>query len=242
MLNRIREFSYKQPAATAVIAFLLIGVAFFRIYQTANKRVPSAPPQAVVPATPNPSTAATAPGGVPAPSTPPTSGVPLPPGVGGTPRSPSGGLPLPPGSSAANGAAPAASAGAAAGRPDPFEAPAGYVFVGSGPTPSRPAAGGSRSGAGLPPVPPLPPGLGGGPGTSSPTASAPPAPLYRLTGVLGGPRAVAILVDKDGSHIVSAGDVLAPGVRVLAIDPLHGVVQLDQYGSTVEVRLAAPAG
>ncbi|HLN13783.1 MAG TPA: hypothetical protein VK587_11355 [bacterium] len=41
---------------------------------------------------------------------------------------------------------------------------------------------------------------------------------------------------------MSAGDVLAPGVRVLAIDPLHGVVQLDQYGSTVEVRLAAPPG
>ena len=232
MVTRIREFSYKQPAATAVIAFLLIGVALFRIYQTSTRRVPSGPPPAAVAPNPN----AAAPGGVPTPSTAPTTGVPLPPGVGGTPTSPSGSLPLPPGSSSANGGTAVAGSGGGAGRPDPFEAPAGYVFVGSGPNPTRPAAGG-RSGSGLPPVPPLPPGIGGGPSTSSPTASGPPVPLYRLTGVMGGPMAVAILVDKDGSHVVSSGDVLAPGIRVLAIDAAHGVVQLDQFGTTVEVRL-----
>jgi len=64
-------------------------------------------------------------------------------------------------------------------------------------------------------------------------------PVYRLTGIMGeGPRLVAIFEDKDGSHVVSSGDLLAPGVRVIAIYPLRDVVQLNQNGATVEVHLA----
>jgi len=233
VVNRIREFSYKYPAATAVIAFVVIGLAFFRIVQTSQQRNTPAAPAASRAAAPGvtPTTPAAT---VPAPAAPPASGVPLPPGVGGHAATP------PAGSPGANAAPPAPTSGQAApGRADPFEAPTGYVFVGG--TPTKPTAGTrpGGSGFGLPPVPPLPPS-GGGVGTGT-TASAPAGPQYRLTGVMGGPTAVAILEDKGGTHIATSGDVLAPGVRVVGIDAVHGVVTLNEYGAIVEVRLAVPA-
>ena len=234
MLNQIREFAYKQPAATAVIAFLLIGVAFYRIYQTSTAHPGVTQPRTIAP-TPGPASPASAPpasGNVSAPSGPATSGVPLPPGVGGTAGTTPG---------SASAAPPAAGGQEVSGRTDPFEAPQGYVFAGSNETPAKASAGarGGPGGFGLPPVPPLSPSGGvGSPGT---TATGPVGPVYSLTGVMGGPTAVAILVDKEGSHIVQPGDVLAPGVRVVGIDPVHGVVQLNQYGETVEVHLATPA-
>lgn len=90
----------------------------------------------------------------------------------------------------------------------------------------------------LPPVPPLLPGglpVPGAPGGPSPTVLAGVA--FRVAGVLGGSEALAILEDGTKSYIVAPGDVLAPGVRVVAIDVGRGVVALIRNGVSQELYL-----
>ena len=211
MLNRIREFSYKQPAATAVIAFLLIGRRVLpnlsdveqasAVRAASGRRARHSEPQH----------RGHRPGVCPPRRHRQRQACRCRPGSAGPT---SAGGRRPPGSSAANAAPPAPSAGAG-GRPGgSVRGARGLRLRRSGPTPSRPAAGGPRSGARAP----ARAAAAAGPrrGTRDVLAHRIGAAGAAVPsdGVIGGPTAVAILVDKDGSHIVTSGDVLAPGVRV----------------------------
>ncbi len=76
-------------------------------------------------------------------------------------------------------------------------------------------------------MPPRAPGAGG----------PPAAPAYRVAGLIYDTVALAIVEDGTTSHIVEAGDVLSPGVQVVAIDAGRGVVKLMQDGAPIELQL-----
>ena len=121
-------------------------------------------------------------------------------------------------------------------------APGGTAPVGGGEgraNPFQPLAtpGGAVT---LPPVPPLPATGPAGPGqaTGPLTPSAPPAPEYRLVGLLWGDRAFVILEDGQGSYIVGPGDTVRPGVRVVAIDVRREAVRLDRDGTPIDLTLS----
>jgi len=112
------------------------------------------------------------------------------------------------------------------GRPDPF-----IPLV----QPQSATGGGQSGGVPLPPVPPLTPGTTGPGGLPVPGVVA---PGYRVVGILRNAVALAILEDGKGSYIVEPGDLLAPGVRVAAIDAAKGIVVLVRDGVPVELRLS----
>jgi hypothetical protein len=107
------------------------------------------------------------------------------------------------------------------GRANPFEplaSPGGTTVPAGGAPP------------GLPPVPPLAP-------TEPPAPAAPPPPDYRVVGFLWAQTAYAILEDGEHSYIVGPGDVVTPGVRVVAIDVPHEVLHLTRDGTPVDLTL-----
>jgi len=240
-VNSIRNFLDKNPIIGYVIAVAVLGLAVWRVTHIASgpgaARPVTPPPAATSPAVPNPAPATTAvtppPAAPPAPV--PATPAPQAPASGGVPVVVPGGPPAGTQSGQAPGLGTAPSqqvqTALAAGRPDPF-----VPLVGNA---ARPAAGG---GLPLPPVPPLLPGgtPPGGGGVN--TAPAPPAvPALRVTGILRNASALAIIEDAQGAHIVGAGDLVGPGVRVVAIDAGRGVVELNAQGTNLEVPLQTPA-
>lgn len=104
------------------------------------------------------------------------------------------------------------------------------------PVKSGPGGGGAGRGGGQPrlPLAPETPVPAGAP------VAGPSAPAYRLAGIagiIGDAVTLAIVEDGTGSHIVEKGDMLRPGVRVVAIDIERAVVELMQNGAAVELRL-----
>lgn len=159
----------------------------------------------------------------PRPAPAPSVSAPAPPAQTVSPGTSAPGKPVPEPTTSGTGGRTAPSA------PSPFHPP---VTPGAG-------GGGARSGGGLllpPRVPEAP-----GPGDASATRpSGPPAPVYRvagIAGIIGDAAALAIVEDGTGSHIVATGDVLGPGVRVVAIDLQRGAVELLQHGAPVVLRL-----
>lgn len=233
-MARFRELVRRYPVAATAIALAVVALAGWRAYQTL-----AGPPAATPGATPtggprapdttstgSPATAAT---GGPA-ATAPTS-------VAGAPGAPrpseqaAGASQAPGGGSAPPVTAQAGTSEPTDGRPDPFISPLGAV-----------AGGTARAGVGslpLPPVPPLPPGPIGPSGAPVPPGApvAPPQPVYRLTGILGDSTGLAIVEDGTETHIVAAGDLLAPGVRVVSVDPVRGVVALTRDGMPLQLRM-----
>jgi len=60
----------------------------------------------------------------------------------------------------------------------------------------------------------------------------------RVTGIMRNASALAIIEDAQGTHVVGAGDLVGPGVRVVAIDVGRGVVELTAHGVPVDVALS----
>jgi hypothetical protein len=93
-------------------------------------------------------------------------------------------------------------------------------------------------------VPPLAPGAL--PPVASAGAAGPGAPdlagEFHLTGIIFGPSAFAILNDATRSYIVEPGDVVASGVRVVAIDAENQSVTLASDGQSWQLRLAGLRG
>jgi hypothetical protein len=118
------------------------------------------------------------------------------------------------------------------GRPDPFVPLASAAAPAAVTNPSS-----------LPPVPPLSPTalgpLGGpAPGSGVPGGPAlPPRAQFRLTGILFGPTAVAILNDGSASYVAEPGDPLARGVRLVAIDGANDSVTLALNNESWQLRL-----
>jgi hypothetical protein len=138
---------------------------------------------------------------------------------------PPSGTPSPAGAAQPSTTAPPAGGG----RTDPFSP---LAFPGTGTTTAPPA---------LPPVPPLSPsGLGPvgslPPGGPAPDLFGPSAP-WQLTGIVYGPTAVAILTNADHTYIVEPGDLVASGVRIVAIDAQNQSVTLGSHGQSWQLRL-----
>lgn len=210
-MTRLRDFVRRYPIASIAVIVAVVVLLGLAAYRTMLGASAAAPPPQ---AATSPSPEAT-----PAPATTPpaASAVTPPPAVSAVTPTKSAVTPTsPPG----------------AGRPNPFQP------LISPQAPSAPAGGGAP----LPPVPPLAPGLPAAPASATPPVpAAPPAPEFTLVGFLWGDRALAVLQDSQGSYIVAPGDIVRPGVRVVAIDVRREVVELDQHGTKFSVGLQPPA-
>ena len=238
-MARIRLLLTKYPVAVGIAAAVVAVAAVWIVVHRLNTGGPAAPsPTAAV----RPPASAGASGGAPADSGP----------LGIPPR-------------AARGAASALStaSGAAAGVPDGStgkgatpggpassgQPAAGAAGGGPGASTAPPdtgrrdpfapliATGGGGGSAPLPPVPPLAPGALPGPGGPAAGNAAGPRSELRLTGIIYGPAALAILSDGTASYIVQPGDAVASGVRVLAIDAGNRRVTLAWNNQTWQLRL-----
>jgi hypothetical protein len=253
-MARLRDLITRYPVAAAAIAVAVVALVGWRTYRALSGTAQSGPPAASTkvgthpPATPSPAPSATIPpdgtagSGAVAPGSPAggrgTAGT-TGPATAGSPSGNAAGAPQTPGPTANAGPsqdrvpspAQPGSPTAPAGRSDPFISPLGAAVGGTG--------GPGVASLPLPPVPPLPPGAigpGGGPYPPGRPA-APPQPVYRLTGILGDTSGLAIVEDGSATHIVAAGDVLAPGVRVVSVDPVRGVVALTRDGVPITLRM-----
>lgn len=219
-MGAIRNLIRRYPVAAIAVVVAAAGFGGWTIYQSHPAQpqgaqvLPPPPARPGIPAVPpSPGTAVTptAPLGA-APGVTPTS--PLRPGPGSGGATPGQGGPT---QSAASGTT-------GEGRANPFEPLAGS----SG---SNPAPGG---GVTIPPVPPLPPTTPGGPAQPA----VPPAPEYRVVGFLWSDVAFAILEDGQSSYIVSPGDTVKPGIRVVSIDVRREIVRLSRDGTPVDLTLS----
>lgn len=114
---------------------------------------------------------------------------------------------------------------ASGGRPDPFSP---LVTQGGGAQTAVPP---------LPPVPPLSPnalGMSAPPGVA---AQAGMTDRFRLTGIVNGPTAVAILNDGGASYIVEPGDTVTFGIRLVAIDAGNRTVTLASKSQSWQLGL-----
>jgi hypothetical protein len=255
-VKHLREFVNKHRAATAVVALAVVALAGWEVYAAIRLGGPVPAPSAVRPA--SPATAGTGSGGasgagpagsaalraaghlagVPAPTLPGAS-----PSTGAAPdgSAPAASAPTTPASAGAAAAGQTVAGGSAAapaatqpppgtGRPDPFSPLA--ASGGGAPAPAAPS---------LPPVPPLAPGALGPSAFAAPGAATPgvtdPRGQFRLDGIVFGPSAVAILRDGAGSYIVEPGDMVTPGVRILAIDAKNSTVTLGSKDQSWQLGL-----
>jgi len=214
-LTRLRQLMTRYPIATVAVSAVLLAFVAWQIYH------------AVAPAPAQVQLAAVVPGPTTAP--PATGSSPAAPGGGGLAGAGGAGLKPAPTTGGQSGA----SMPPAEGRPDPFVSLVQPPGGGSAGSPVR--------GVPLPPVPPLAPGALGPGGVPMPPGG-PAGPSYRVAGIIRDTVALAIVEDGVRSHIVEPGDILGPGVRVVAIDARRGVVELMQDGVPVELRLAAAGG
>lgn len=249
-MARIRTLIKRYPIAAAAVLLGAVALAGMYLYQTmlaqpvAQTPPPRRPaatrpnaPSASGPATPGPARgtgAAQQPaqGTTARPATP----------QGGAAGTLPSGLPAPAGMNPASPPSPKTGPSAGTGTAGPAgmtaEAPARPPTAPPPPPRQTPATGGRVDpfasplgipggvGLPLPPVPPLAPG--GMPDTGSGGFA------YRVAGILG---RIAILEDGTRSFIVQPGDMLAPGLQVVAVDSGRGVVALLQNGRSQELRL-----
>ncbi|HEV2440262.1 MAG TPA: hypothetical protein VGX97_09390 [bacterium] len=222
-MGAIQNLIRRYPVAAIAVVVAVAGVGGWTIYQSHQAQQQGAqvlpPPSGpgVPPIRPAPGTAVTP----PAPSGAARGVTPTSPGG---PASGSGGA-TPGQTGPSQGAAAPGTTGE--GRANPFEPLAGS----SG---SNPAPGG---GVTIPPVPPLPPTAPGGPGQPA-VPAAPPAPEYRVVGFVWSDVAFAILEDAQSSYIVSPGDTVKPGIRVISIDVRREIVRLNRDGTPVDLTLS----
>jgi hypothetical protein len=219
-LKRLREVMKKYPLASAAVIGALALVAGLQVYQQIGHL--SGPAAVAPPARPSP-----APGPAPAPGTPkPPATVPGAPGAAPKPPAPGGAAPggpatpvVPPG--------PVTGIQGPAGRVDPF---APLVSPGGG--------------GGQPPLPPIPV-LGPG-GVPIPGGPIPPGLAaeggLRVAGIIWNRGAVAIMVDGRGSYVVTPGDEISPGMRVVRIDVGRRVVEVQRGGGMQQLTLQGVGG
>lgn len=65
----------------------------------------------------------------------------------------------------------------------------------------------------------------------------PAGPAYRVAGIIWDGQALAILEDAKGSYIVSPGDTLGSGARVVSIDARRGIVTVEHDGVSEQLVL-----
>lgn len=221
-MTALRALVRRYPVAAVAVIVGVVGLGGWMFYQS---RQSQEQPRAVAPPI-------TPPIGTPVT---PTAAVGSPTAV--TPTSPAGAArPVTPTPTVRGGAA----SPSAPGQTGPGQGGAPPVPSGEGrANPFQPLAT-PGGGVTLPPVPPLPATGPAGPGqaTGPLTPSAPPAPEYRLVGLLWGDRAFVILEDSQGSYIVGPGDTVRPGVRVVAIDVRREAVRLDRDGTPIDLTLS----
>lgn len=220
-LKRLREVMKKYPLASAAVIGALALVLGLQVYQQVGH---VSGPAAVAP----PPRPAPAPG--PAPGTP---GAPPPPAMApGTPGAPK----------------PAAPGGAAPGAPGTPPVPPGPLTGIQGPAgradPFAPLISTGGGGGGQPPLPPIPVlGPGGVPipgGPVSPGLAAEGG--LRVAGIIWNRGAVAIMVDGRGSYVVTPGDEISPGMRVVRIDVGRRVVEVQRGGGMQQLTLQGVGG
>jgi hypothetical protein len=250
-MTRLRQLVLKHRIAAGAIALAVALFAVWKVYMAVGVGgTPSAPAAVRQPASPAPAastgTTGTPPagpaGGAALRAASHLTGAPLTTIPGASPSagavaadgSPSGTTPAAPGASA--GATPAKTVspdGATppppgTGRPDPFVP----LVSSAAPSPAAPP---------LPPVPPLAPGALGPsaptlPGLG-PSAQTNPGAQLRLTGIVYGESALAIINDGAASYIVAPGDTVASGLRLTAIDAANGTVTLASNKQSLQLSL-----
>lgn len=230
-MTRLRRFADTRLIAAAIVALVLIALTVWKVGQSLG---PTAAPAATAPSATRP---ATAPHGssttAPAAQTPSRA---TPAGQPETGR--------PAGSTAAARTAamtsnPSSPPPPGTGRADPFSP---LVSPGAAATGPATATGG---GTALPPIPPLSPLAAIGPRASSTPGSGGPAAAdaarprgqLRLTGIVDGPTAMAILTDGAGSYVVQPGDAIPSGVRLLTVDAMNSSVTLAWNNQSWQLHL-----
>jgi hypothetical protein len=149
------------------------------------------------------------------------------------------------------------SAGQGVGRENPFNPVVVVASASDGPTSratpmatasgSSTPRGASRAAASLPPIPPLDPSAplpgdtAAGRGPALPTPRGPAAPSgLRLVGFVTGPAVLALIEDGGRSILAKPGDVIRPGLRVVAVDAERQTVRLEWQGAPLMLWVGIP--